>query len=42
MDTTAFTLCQERNLNIVVFSIHKAGALKRVILGEDEGTLVHN
>ena len=42
MDTTAFTLCQERNLNIVVFSIHNAGALKRVILGEDEGTLVHN
>ena len=42
MDTTAFTLCQERNLNIVVFSIHKEGALKRVILGEDEGTLVHN
>lgn len=42
MDATAFTLCQERNLNIVVFSIHKEGALKRVILGEDEGTLVHN
>ena len=42
MDTSAFTLCQERNLNIVVFSIHKEGALKRVILGEDEGTLVHN
>ena len=42
MDTTAFTLCQERNLNIVVFSIHKEGALKHVILGEDEGTLVHN
>ncbi|MBR6877380.1 MAG: UMP kinase [Neisseriaceae bacterium] len=42
MDTTAFTLCQERNLNIVVFSIQKEGALKRVILGEDEGTLVHN
>ena len=42
MDTTAFTLCQERNLNIVVFRIHKEGALKRVILGEDEGTLVHN
>lgn len=42
MDTTAFALCQERNLNIVVFSIHKEGALKNVIMGEDEGTLVHN
>ncbi|XXQ68103.1 UMP kinase [Neisseriaceae bacterium B1] len=42
MDTTAFTLCQERNLNIVVFGIQKEGALKRVVLGEDEGTLVHN
>ncbi|MCG7656156.1 UMP kinase [Wielerella bovis] len=42
MDTTAFALCQERNLNIVVFSIHKEGALKNVILGEDEGTLVRN
>lgn len=42
MDTTAFALCQERNLNIVVFGINKENALKRVILGEDEGTLVHN
>ncbi|MDK4679270.1 UMP kinase [Kingella negevensis] len=42
MDTTAFTLCQERHLNIVVFSIHKEGALKDVVLGKDEGTLVHN
>lgn len=42
MDTTAFTLCQERNLNIVVFGISKDSALKRVVTGEDEGTLVHN
>ena len=42
MDSTAFTLCQERNLNIVVFGIQKVGALKSVVLGEDEGTLVHN
>lgn len=41
MDTTAFTLCQERRLNIVVFGIAKEGALKRVVSGEDEGTLVH-
>ncbi|OSI12418.1 UMP kinase [Neisseria canis] len=42
MDATAFALCRERKLNIVVFGISKEGALKRVILGEDEGTLVHN
>ncbi|MDK4652156.1 UMP kinase [Kingella kingae] len=42
MDATAFTLCRERNLNIVVFGINKEDALKNVILGADEGTLVHN
>ena len=41
MDATAFALCRERKLNIVVFAIGKEGALKRVIAGEDEGTLVH-
>ena len=41
MDATAFALCRERALNIVVFGIAKEGALKRVIAGEDEGTLVH-
>lgn len=41
MDATAFALCREQKLNIKVFSIFKEGALKRVILGEDEGTLVH-
>ena len=41
MDATAFALCRVRKLNIVVFAIGKEGALKRVIAGEDEGTLVH-
>jgi uridylate kinase len=41
MDATALALCREQRLPINVFSIFKAGALKRVILGEDEGTLVH-
>jgi uridylate kinase len=41
MDATAFALCRDQKLPIRVFSITKAGALKRVILGEDEGTLVH-
>jgi uridylate kinase len=41
MDTTAFALCRDRKLPIKVFSILKPGALKRVVLGEDEGTLVY-
>ena len=41
MDATAFALCRERQLNIVVFGIAKEGALKRVVCGENEGTLVH-
>ena len=41
MDATAFALCRERRLNIVVFGIAQEGALKRVIVGENEGTLVH-
>ncbi|HXX12293.1 MAG TPA: UMP kinase, partial [Burkholderiales bacterium] len=32
----------DQNLPVSVFSIVKPAALKRVILGEDEGTLVHN
>jgi uridylate kinase len=41
MDATAFALCRDQQLNIKVFSIFKQGALTRVVLGEDEGTLVH-
>ena len=41
MDATAFALCRDQKLPINVFSIFKAGALKRIVLGEDEGTLVH-
>ena len=41
MDATAFALCRDRKLPIRVFSIFKHGALKRVVQGEDEGTLVH-
>ncbi len=42
MDATALTLCRDQKLPINVFSILKAGALKRVVMGEDEGTLVHS
>ncbi len=41
MDATALTLCRDQRLPINVFSIFKPGALKRVVLGQDEGTLVH-
>jgi uridylate kinase len=41
MDATALALCRDQKLPICVFSIFKSGALKRVVMGEDEGTLVH-
>jgi uridylate kinase len=40
MDATAFALCRDQKLPVKVFSIFKNGALKRVVMGEDEGTLV--
>lgn len=41
MDATAFALCRDRQLPIMVFSIFKEGSLLRVVNGEKEGTLVH-
>ncbi len=41
MDATALTLCRDQKLPICVFSIFKPGALRRVVMGEDEGTRVH-
>jgi uridylate kinase len=40
MDATAFALCRDQKLPIRVFSIFKHGALRRVVMGDDEGTLV--
>ncbi len=40
MDATAFALCRDQSMPLNVFSIFKQGALKRVVSGEDEGTLV--
>ena len=40
MDMTAFTLCKENNLPIVVFDINNKENLKRIIYGESIGTLV--
>ena len=41
MDATALALCRDQNMQIKVFSIFKPGSLRRVVMGEDEGTLVH-
>ena len=41
MDATALALCRDQTMLLKVFSIFKPGALKRVVMGEDEGTLVH-
>ena len=41
MDATAFALCRDQKLPITVFSIYKAGAMRRIVMGEDEGTYVY-
>jgi uridylate kinase len=40
MDLTAFTLCKENKLPIIVFDMNKKGNLKKVVDGEKVGTLV--
>ncbi|MCI5058890.1 MAG: UMP kinase [Flavobacteriales bacterium] len=40
MDMTAFTLCQENRLPIIVFDMNKPGNLRNVLEGEEVGTLV--
>ena len=42
MDLTAICMCQDNNLPIYVFNMDQVGNLKRVIDGEEIGTLVHN
>ncbi len=41
MDMTAFTLCQENSMPIIVFDMNKSGNLLKVATGEKVGTLVH-
>lgn len=41
MDSTALALCRDNKMNLSVFSIFKEGALKSVVMGSDEGTLVY-
>ena len=40
MDMTAFTLCQENNLPIIVFDMNKPGNLLNIMKGETAGTLI--
>lgn len=41
MDMTAFTLCQENNLPIIVFDMNKPGNLSKIIKGQEVGTLIY-
>ncbi|MGB3725921.1 MAG: UMP kinase, partial [Glaciecola sp.] len=40
MDLAAFTLARDHSIPIRVFNMNKPGCLKRVVLGDDEGTLI--
>ena len=42
MDLTATCMCKENNLPIIVFDMDTVGNLKKVMQGEEIGTLVHN
>lgn len=42
MDLAAFCQCRDHNMPLRIFNINKPGALLRVIMGEDEGTIVNN
>ena len=40
MDATAFSLCMDNNLPILVFNLHEPGSIKKAIMGEKIGTLI--
>jgi uridylate kinase len=40
MDLTAFTLCSENRMPVIVFDVHKAGNLQKIISGNNCGTLI--
>jgi len=42
MDQTAFTMCRENNLPLIVFNINKKGNLVKAVMGEKTGTLLNN
>jgi uridylate kinase len=41
MDMTAFTLCSENNMPVIVFDVHKAGNLQMILNGDNCGTLIY-
>jgi uridylate kinase len=41
MDATAFSLCQENNMPIVVFSMNEPDNIRRALVGEPLGTVVN-
>jgi uridylate kinase len=41
MDMTAFTLCSENKMPVIVFDVHKAGNLLKILKGENCGTLIN-
>jgi len=42
MDSTAFTMCRDNNMPLIVFNMDKTGNLRKLILGEKIGTIVTN
>jgi uridylate kinase len=42
MDSTAFTMCRDNNMPLIVFDMNKSGNLKKLVHGEKVGTLVSN
>lgn len=42
MDSTAFTMCMENNMPLIVFDMNRSGNLKKLVNGEKTGTLVSN
>jgi uridylate kinase len=42
MDSTAFSLCLDNNVPILVFDLDDSHAIRKAVMGEKIGTLVHN
>jgi uridylate kinase len=42
MDSTAFTMCRENNMPVIVFDMNKSGNLNKLVEGENIGTIVSN
>jgi len=42
MDSTAFTMCRENNMPLIVFDMNNSGNLKKIVDGDNIGTLVSN